>query len=949
MKVVLRSFFLLILSSYTNFFSQTLSWSGFPNGGTSYTTGIMTATITSSAPGFQNGTPKFIAGTTNGNAFCSLANSLELEHMFGNITSAHSTVTMDFTSGGTTSGLCGSITFKIKDINSDETYQTFADWVELSATDGNNAAIAVANIIATGGTNKTITTSGNTRIVKGYSNNAYGSRSTTSCDDVTFTVTSPSGGTLKSITLKYHPDYTSCASCYYNFTGPNRPAYQYISIGPLTVTNNAVTPTIVASGPTTFCSGGSVTLTSSSATGNTWSNGATTQSITVTQSGSYSVTTSSSGCSGTSAATLVSVTSGPSISNKSATICSGGNYSFTSAAGDLIPSGTSYSWSFIDNSSVSGESSGTAQSTFSQTLTNNSALPQTVAYTVTPTGNGCTGASFNAVLTVGAPLSGGAISSDQTICSGQTPSLLTNVQLGAGGSGLGLANTVQIGTQIWMNTNLDVLNYTDGQLIGTDFTQAVGAYTWYNNDQPTYGVYAPLYNWFAVNTNKLCPTGWKVPTNSDWLTLMNFLGSNQGNKLKSCRQVSSPLGGACAVTALPRWDSHVSQFGTDDVGFKALPAGRREISNFLYTGTRATFWSADNYTPGINGSSYYVNIALNLATAEYSDFIDYYTSSRWGLSVRCLASNTTNVNSSYTYQWQQDPGCTGNWTNINGATNTTYQPGALTQTTCYRRVTIDAQCGSAYSNVVTITVNSITTPTISASGSTNICQGSSVTLTASLGSTYLWSNGATTQSIVVSTSGTYTVTVTGTNGCSAISLGTNVTVSSLPTTPTISAGGSTTFCSGGSVTLTSSSATGNTWSNGATTQAITVTQSGTYTVTVGSAGCSSTSAGTTVTVNPSPTAPTISAGGPTTFCSGGSVTLTSSSATGNTWSNGATTQAITVTQSGTYTVTVGSTGCSSTSTGTTVTVNPTPTTPTISAGGPTTFCSGGSVTLTSSS
>ncbi|MEN9304571.1 MAG: hypothetical protein RL264_3000, partial [Bacteroidota bacterium] len=84
---------------------------------------------------------------------------------------------------------------------------------------------------------------------------------------------------------------------------------------------------------------------------------------------------------------------------------------------------------------------------------------------------------------------------------------------------------------------------------------------------------------------------------------------------------------------------------------------------------------------------------------------------------------------------------------------------------------------------------------------------------------------------------------------------------------------------------------------------------------------SSTSTGTTVTVNPTPTTPTISAGGPTTFCSGGSVTLTSSSATGNTWSNGATTQAITVTQSGTYTVTVGSAGCSSTSANTTITIS----------------------------
>lgn len=641
----------------------------------------MTATVTSASPGFQNGTPRFIAGTTNGNGFCSLANSLELEHLFGNITNAHSTLTLDFTAGGATTGLCGSITFKIKDINSDESIQTFADWVEVNAIDGNNTAIPVANITATINGGQSSTTSGNIRIVKGYSSGSYGSRTTNTCTDVTFTITAPTGGTLKKAVIKYHPDYTACANCYYNFTGPNRPAYQYISVGPITVTNNSTTPTITASGPTTFCAGGSVTLTSSSATGNTWSTGATTQSITVSTAGSYTVSVNSGGCIGTSAATVVTVNNPNSISNKTATICSGGTYNFTASAGDVVPAGTTYSWSFVNNPSISGATSGNNLSGISQTLTNNSSLPQTIVYTVTPTSNGCNGTPFNITITVNAPLNGGTISADQSICPNTTPSILNNVTFASGGSGLGLINSVQIGNQIWMNTNLDVLNYTDGQVIGTDFTQAVGAYTWYNNDQPTYGVYAPLYNWFAVNTNKLCPNGWKVPNNNDWLILMNFLASNQGNKLKSCRQVNSPLGGNCNVTALPRWDSHNSQFGTNDVGFSALPAGRREISNFLYTGTRASFWSADNYTPGINGSSHYVNFAVNLATAEYSDFIDYYTSSRWGLSVRCLANTASSVNTSYTYQWQVDPGCTGNWTNIPGANAASYQPGVLSQTT----------------------------------------------------------------------------------------------------------------------------------------------------------------------------------------------------------------------------------------------------------------------------
>ncbi|MNU79358.1 hypothetical protein D3C71_689720 [compost metagenome] len=78
----------------------------------------------------------------------------------------------------------------------------------------------------------------------------------------------------------------------------------------------------------------------------------------------------------------------------------------------------------------------------------------------------------------------------------------------------------------------------------------------------------------------------------------------------------------------------------------------------------------------------------------------------------------------------------------------------------------------------------------------------------------------------------------------------------------------------------------------------------------------------TITINPAPAAPTVTPGGPTAFCPGGSVTLTSSAATGNTWSNGATTPSITVTTAGTYTVTATTAGCTSTASAPqTVTIN----------------------------
>ncbi|WP_310557137.1 hypothetical protein [Flavobacterium sp.] len=294
--------------------------------------------------------------------------------------------------------------------------------------------------------------------------------------------------------------------------------------------------------------------------------------------------------------------------------------------------------------------------------------------------------------------------------------------------------------------------------------------------------------------------------------------------------------------------------------------------------------------------------------------------------------------------------------------------------------TSDVWVAKIYGSVPTIVTTGTTTAFTSCTGAVSASQSftasgsglsANITVTAptgfevslTAGSGYAASVTLTQASGVVAATTVYvrlSTTATGTpsgnvactsTGATTRNIAVSGTVTPLPATPTISAGGSTTFCAGGSVTLTSSSATGNVWSTGATTQSITVSTSGTYTVAVTSGGCTSaTSAGTAVIVNPLPATPTISAGGSTTFCAGGSVTLTSSSATGNVWSTGATTRSITVSTSGTYTVAVTSGGCTSaTSAGTIVTVNPLPATPTISAGGSTTFCAGGSVTLTSSS
>jgi hypothetical protein len=256
-------------------------------------------------------------------------------------------------------------------------------------------------------------------------------------------------------------------------------------------------------------------------------------------------------------------------------------------------------------------------------------------------------------------------------------------------------------------------------------------------------------------------------------------------------------------------------------------------------------------------------------------------------------------------------------------------------------------CESASRTAVTLTINATQPASITAGGPLNFCQGGAVVLTANAGTAYSWSNGATTQSITVNSSGNYTVTVTQAAGCTDVSPVTAVTVNNIPVS-NINANGATTFCEGNTVVLTASPGNSWLWSNGATTQTITVGSTGNYSVTVtGTGGCSSSSAPTSVTVNANPPA-IVNANGITTFCSGGNVILTASAGNSYLWNNGATTQSITVNTTGNFNVAVTQNGgCVSNSATTSVTVNPNPAADII-ANGATSFCQGANVTLTAS-
>ncbi|MES2387020.1 MAG: gliding motility-associated C-terminal domain-containing protein [Bacteroidota bacterium] len=257
-------------------------------------------------------------------------------------------------------------------------------------------------------------------------------------------------------------------------------------------------------------------------------------------------------------------------------------------------------------------------------------------------------------------------------------------------------------------------------------------------------------------------------------------------------------------------------------------------------------------------------------------------------------------------------------------------------------------CTSGTSVPVTVTVNpKPARPVITVSGNINICTGASVTLRSDYATGNIWSNGASTQSITVNAAGNYSVQSIVLGCTSDVSNVVAVNLIPLPPAPTISTAGQLSFCVGGSVTLTSSSATGNVWSTGETTQSITIGSTGTFSVRQVQNGCTSvTSASVIVDVTQTPPVPVISTNSPLAICEGGSVTLTVSASQAYIWSNGERTQNITVRNPGTYTVRVLANGCTSgSSAGVTVSVTPVPAAPVISPAGNVTFCIGANDSL----
>jgi hypothetical protein len=733
-----------------------------------------------------------------------------------------------------------------------------------------------------------------------------------------------------------------------------------------TVTVNALpTATLSASGTTTFCQGGSVTLTASNGSGYLWSNQATTQSIVVTASGNYSVTvTNVNGCSATSTVITVLVNPLPTVTVNNGTMCPSGSVILTASGGNT------YSWSPGTGLSATTGATVTANpaitTTYSITGTSTAGCVNTTTASVTVlpsltlsinsaticvgssatlTANGANTYSWNPASTLSSSMGASVIANPTTTtvytitgtvgnCSAtQTATVTVNTLPAAtiavngpttfcqGGS---VTLTASSGTSyIWSTgaTSQSIVVNASGNYSVT-VTNASGC-------SATSTIITILVNplpIISVNDATICPGASATLIANGANTYLWAPGTGL-SATTGATVIANPVGSATYIVT-----------GTNTLGcVNTGTASVTVLPNLTLTVNSATICSGTSVMLIANGAGTYtwspdatLSFSLGASVIANPTTTTVYTITATSgmcsamttatVTVNALPTATIAVNGATTF-------CQGGSVTLTASNGSAYlwstsaisQSISVTASGNYSVTVTDANGCSATSSITTILVNSLPNATISVTGSTALCQGDYVILSTDPGSSYLWSNGATTQSIMVSNAGNYSVTVTNSNSCIATSTVVTVTMNLLPTA-TVAVTGSTVFCQGSSATLTASQGSGYLWSTGATSQSIIVTASGDYSVTVtGTNGCSATSAITSISVNP---APIVNLGNDTTAC--GCIYL-NAYYPGATylWSSGQDYGLIKVCNSGTYWVNVSNGICITTDT-IKVTINPVP-------------------------
>ena len=687
---------------------------------------------------------------------------------------------------------------------------------------------------------------------------------------------------------------------------------------------------ITAGGPTTFCAGGSVTLTASAGTSYSWSNGANSQSITVSEAGAYTVTVSNGACSATSAATVVTVNPLPvvnAVSNQ--VVCANA----ATTAVNFTGTGSQYTWT-NDNPSIGLAASGSG-SIPSFTALNATNAPLVSTVTVTPTTGGGS-------LIYGSSLGGKLYTFNSA--SNTLVNVINNgnqsehVAVSPDGTKIYLANSIA-------NT-VAVYNLSNNALIATipvgSSPQGIvvspnGSFVYVSNQQNN------TISVINASTNTVVNTIVISVAFYPYTTPLSVAISPDGNTLYTANQgggsfgsigvinlntnvvtkvalgsgpapsdiVVSPSGDKVYVANTNSGNIYVMNTATNaistiNVGFGTAGIGISPDGGHVYATSPYV-----NKLAVVNTATQLLETAITVGTEPYGvtvtpdgQFVYVANASSNTVSVVSTATNTvtntintasSNIKWLAKYVSAPSPSCSG--------TPITYTYTINPNNT----VTLSSAAGTNSQSVcINTSISNITYNTTGATGASFSGLPSGVT-----GS---WSGNVVTISGTPNVTGTFNYNVTLTGGCGTVTAIGTITVSP-SIAPTFTQVGA--ICSG--VSLSALPTTSNNGITGTWSPALNNTATTTYTFTPSAGQCASTTT-MTITVNPLPVA-TITAGGPTTFCPGGSVILTASAGTSYLWSNGETTQSITVNSSGSYTVIVtNASNCSATSAVTVVTV-----------------------------
>lgn len=199
-------------------------------------------------------------------------------------------------------------------------------------------------------------------------------------------------------------------------------------------------------------------------------------------------------------------------------------------------------------------------------------------------------------------------------------------------------HAITIGNQSWLSENLKVTHYRNGDPIPkiTDNNSwsslITGAYCWYDNDSSTYeNYYGKLYNWYAVNTGILCPTGWHVPTDDEWTTLTDYLSNNGYGYEGSGNDIAKSM----AATSGWAIDNNPGTVGNDQAsnnnsGFLVRPGGiRHNYGTFEGVGGTSYLWTHTEFDAS-NVWRRYIDYNLSVLNRNYGN-------KQNGFSVRCLS------------------------------------------------------------------------------------------------------------------------------------------------------------------------------------------------------------------------------------------------------------------------------------------------------------------------